>query len=166
MPGWRLTLPQAAGEHVDVRMPVGGPARDGEIQAPAALAERVGAYVRGTTLQPVARLRTHRALRPLHAPNGSTLAEFAMNEVRATALVGGVSTPPSTSWREFQIELIDGDRPLLAAIRRVLTTSGARTVRATSEVERALGHRLASADADPGPPQPPDGSTSSRWRRI
>lgn len=146
--GWRLTLPQAAGERVDVRMQVDGSASDGGMHAPVALAQRVGAYVRGAPLQPVARLRTHRALRPLLDANGNTLAEFAMNEVRATMLADGMSTPPAATWREFQIELVDGERPLLDAIRGVLKASGARAVRPTSELERALGQHVTKAAAE------------------
>lgn len=151
--GWRLTLPQEAGAQVDVRMPVDGSAHDSGIHAPAPLAQRVGAYVPGAALEPVVRLRTHRALRPLLDTTGNTLAEFAMNEVRATVLEDGVSTPPSTRWREFRIELVEGERPLLEAIRRLLMASGARAVRVTSELERALGHRFAG-DAGTRPAEP------------
>jgi inorganic triphosphatase YgiF len=145
--GWRLTLPQAAGERIEVRIPVGGSTYDSEMHAPATLAQRVGAYVKDAALQPVARIRTHRVVRPLLDADGNTLAEFVLDEIQATVLMHGAAMPNSTTWSELQVELVDGEPRLLDAIRRVLMASGARAARATSELERALGRHLGSVAA-------------------
>lgn len=139
--GWHLKLPRTAGERIEVRLPALSEPADGSRQVPAVLAERLGAYVTGIELRPVARLRTHRIVYPVLDADQQTLAEIAVDEVRSTILVQPPVLPDSV-WRELEVELVAGDRRLLHQLRDVVVASGAMAARATSKLERALGELL------------------------
>lgn len=140
--GWHLKLPRAHGERVEMHMPLSDSAYTSELRAPAGLTRRVNAYVQGASLRPVARLRTHRVAYPLLGVGGIVLAEFAVDDVLATVLLKAATLPISTTWSELEVELVEGDRPLLEAIRGLLLTSGARAARTASKLERALSREL------------------------
>ncbi|MEV0776904.1 CYTH and CHAD domain-containing protein [Streptomyces sp. NPDC050428] len=128
-----------AGWHL--KFPVGNDVRD-EIQAPLSdtlpdeLAALVRSRVRGAELAPVVRLRTSRDLSLLVDKSGRTLAEVAVDTVRAQRLPDGSGT---AGWTEIEVELADdGDPALLDAVEKVLRKAGVRPASASSKLARAL----------------------------
>lgn len=158
-----LTLRRRTGggdEGWHLKFPVGDGVRD-EIQAPLSdtlpdeLAALVRSRVRGAELTPVVRLRTSRDLSLLVDGAGRTLAEVAVDSVRAERLPAGTGT---ADWTEIEVELADdGDPALLDAVEKVLRKAGVRPASATSKLARALadtapaGRKRARAASKRGP---------------
>ncbi len=131
-PGWHLKLPTGDGRH-EVQAPLG------EAEAvPELLRDAVQVLVREQALTPVATVRNRRTARRLLDTNGAVLAEVA--DDRVTAWTGDPIAP--RSWREWEVELVEGDRSLLTAAGRLLAASGARPSRSASKLARTLGDRL------------------------
>lgn len=99
------------------------------------VAERTG----GLAVAPVVVLRTTRAVRQLVAADGRVLAEVADDRVRADVLA---PPPGSATWREVEVELVEGDEALLDAVEQVLLAAGARPAATPSKLARALGERV------------------------
>jgi CHAD domain-containing protein len=138
--GWHLKTPATGSSRTEHRLPLTGDADE----VPAELAGLVRAIVRRRSLRPVARLRTQRVETPLRDARGRTLALVAQDRVTAET-DGRVQ-----SWQEVEVELVDGDAALLAAVERRLTAAGATPAAGPSKVARALGDRLtAPAGAKP-----------------
>ncbi|MEP6797615.1 MAG: CYTH and CHAD domain-containing protein, partial [Lapillicoccus sp.] len=137
--GWHLkTMTSAADERAERRLPLGRAVRT----VPRPLRDLIQAVVRGRDLVAVVRLSTVRVESPLLAPGGETLAHVCDDSVTAEVLGGG----GTTSWREWEVELADGDRRLLEAVDGAMTRAGAHLADSPSKLARALGDRL--------PPQP------------
>jgi CHAD domain-containing protein len=150
--GWHLKLPAAEGRH-EVRLPPGRAVRT----VPKELRTAVQGFVRGRRLGPVATLRTRRTVRSLLDADGAVLAEVADDEVTAEVPTGDGEAGPE-SWREWEVELVDGGSPMLAALAPALREAGARPATAASKLARALGDR---APTGPTPLRP----TAPRLRR-
>ena len=118
---------------------------------PAALHDLVLARVRGRPLVPIATLRTHRIVHHLLGPGGTPMAEVADDRVT------GESGSAVTAWREVEVELMDGDRDLLAAVGGRLQEAGAEPSGASSKLARLLDIR---PDGDEAPTVGP-GSTAA-----
>jgi len=134
--GWHLKLPVALDERTEVHAPLGA---EGE-PVPEALAAAVRARVRGAALAPVATLHTRRTVRVLRDPTGAVLAEVADDAV--TSRAPGADGVHLESWREWEVELVTGDRGLLAAAAVLLSAAGAASSDWPSKLARALGDRL------------------------
>ena len=150
--GWHLKLP-ADKARLEVHRPAG---RSGS-PVPAELTALIRSLLRDRTPHPVVRLRTTRALTQLLDDEGRVLAEIADDTVTAT--VQGQQAP--TSWRELEVELVDGPVRLLPAVGRRLRRQGAVPAAYPSKLARALdGH----SPAQPAlPPRPvPNGHRGSR----
>ena len=137
-PGWHLKLP-AGSDRLELRES----ARTPPPAVPASLVPLVRSRTRGEPLAPVLRLRTRRYVQLLLDADGRVLAEVADDRVIAEPLPEG---GPS-SWREIEVELVDGDRDLLAAAGRALRSAGAKRARTASKLARALADRLPAAPA-------------------
>jgi CHAD domain-containing protein len=111
---------------------------------PAALLALVRARVRDQRLAPVAELSTTRTVHRLLAADGTPLAELADDVVSGQPLPDG-SGPP-LSWREWEVELLQGDRSLLDDAQRVLLEAGATGSRSASKVGRVLSRRQQARD--------------------
>ncbi|RYV49754.1 CYTH and CHAD domain-containing protein [Pengzhenrongella frigida] len=140
--GWQLNVPVSADEWLDVRAPPGQEASG----VPAGLAAVIAARVRESTLQPVATLRTARTVRRLRDAHGRVLLEVADDAVTST-------TPTATAavvdaWREWDIELVQGDRDLLARALTRLRSAGGSSPQWPSKLTRALGDRLVATPAE------------------
>ncbi|SCX58636.1 CHAD domain-containing protein [Klenkia marina] len=141
--GWHLKLPAEAGARRELHSPLGR-----AVKAPprATLAPVLGVVRRAPTAQ-VATLATRRTLTTLLAEDGRVLAEVADDQVTGTALP---ATPGDavvvTTWREVEVELVDGDEGLLSAVGAELEVSGARPSASAAKLARVLADRLA------GPP--------------
>lgn len=136
--GWHLKLRLAGDgpqERVEVRHPPGPAGNDGAV--PAGLVAQVRALVRDHPLAPVAVLRTTRVQRHLLAADGTALAVVADDVVCAERLPPG--TAPRTTWRELEIELVDGDRKVLRAAAEHLRRQGIAPSGSSSKLARALG---------------------------
>ena len=157
--GWHLKLPAGSAKgSVGDRTELAEPLGDGE-EVPPTLRAMVRAYVRGRTLRPVARLDTERTVYRLLGEDGTALAEAADDVVSARALGDGGTTV--SSWREWELELIDGPIELLDAAGPVLLDAGAGLAASSSKLARALGDRLSDLPKRPNL----DGLTAQRPAR-
>ena len=135
--GWHVKLPVASGERLEVRQSLGKAVRE----VPVQLVRMVRVHVRDRPLQPVVTIRTRRVVHRLLGPDGSVLAELSDDHV--TAEVAG-SEPES--WREWELELVDGPRELLDAAAPLLREAGAVPAAGPSKLARALGDRVPSPE--------------------
>ncbi len=138
--GWHLKLPLDDGSRLELHRPLGR-SRRANPPVPAALLRQVRARVREAPLAPVAQLATRRIVHRLYGEGDRLLAEVADDQVRAE-VIGKESTV--TGWRELEVELVNGDRDLLAAVGAVLRAAGARPATSGSKLAHALGDRLPS----------------------
>jgi CHAD domain-containing protein len=109
------------------------------------------ALTRDRKLDPVALVRTHRAVHRLRSGDGSVLAEVTDDRVTAQSPPDGSDTP--RSWREWEVELVDADTDFLADVAACLGEAGALPAQTQSKLMRALGDRAPKtasvADAAP-----------------
>ena len=133
--GWHLKLPLADGERLEVHRPIGrGQA------PPAALTALVRGLVRANRLEAVATLVNRRTVHQLLDRDGKVLAELADDAVTGERhdVEGHVVT-----WRELEIELVDGDRGVLAALDAAVRKAGVQPASSGSKVGRVLGSPVA-----------------------
>ena len=136
--GWHLKLPVSAEERIELRRPLGR----ATAKAPKPLVDEVRAIVRDRPLTPIAVLATRRVERQLLDEQGRGLAVVSDDTVRAERLVG---EPTTTSWREVEVELLEGDRGVLEGVSRRLREGGLRRSGAPSKLVRALGEAVDQA---------------------
>lgn len=129
--GWHLKTPGDGTSRTEHRLPLDGTPDT----VPAQLTGQIRAIIRRRTLKPIARLRTHRVETPLRDAKGNTLALVAQDQVVAETDGG------EQRWQEVEVELVDGDAKLLAAVERVLLKAGATPAEGPSKVARALGNK-------------------------
>ena len=126
--GWHLKLPVADGERLEVRRPLGT-----RPPVPLALRRLLVTVAGDEPLVPVATLVTHRAVHHLTGPDGTVLAELADDLVT----VEREGAEP-VRWRELEIELVDGDPAMLAALDKAVRGSGVKPSAASSKIGRVL----------------------------
>lgn len=143
-PGWHLKLPTAE-DRYEVQVPLGRSTRT----PPIRMRSRVQAIVRGERLAPIAIVRNRRVAHRLLDSEGRILAEVSEDMVSATDSY----TATATAWREWEVELVDGDGVLLLAAAEALLAGGATRSRSPSKLARALGDRM-PAEPEPGRPSP------------
>jgi CHAD domain-containing protein len=156
--GWHVKLPAAAGARRELHSPVGRAART----PPKAVLEPVLGIVRSAPAEQVAALRTRRQVVELRNAEGGVLAEIADDHVTGTAL----STEPGgaavvTAWRELEVELVDGDEALLAAVAEAVQAAGAQPAASPSKLARVLADRLADVDGAAPPAAAPEPATGT-----
>jgi CHAD domain-containing protein len=128
--GWHLKMPAGPHTRREIRLPLG----DGGLKVPAELAERVLVYTRSKLLRPAAVITTMRTRLLLLGDEGASLAELAVDSVRAKPSKGA-----GENWREVEFELTGGDSDLLDAADKLLRRSGLRQAANTAKFERAMG---------------------------
>jgi len=133
--GWHLKLPLADGERLEVHRPLGR-----SKTPPTALTALVRGWVRTQRLEAVATLVTRRTVHQLLARDGRVLAELSDDSV--TGERHG-DEGPSMTWRELEIELVDGDREVLAALDAAVRAAGLLPAKGASKVGRVLGSSTA-----------------------
>ena len=147
--GWHLKLPAGrAREEVSVDA---GPG-----QVPGPLIALVRSRLRSGELRPVAVLSTRRVARRLLGPDGTPLAELADDTVVGRPLPAG----PELRWREWEVELLEGDEDLLQAVSDRLLLAGATPAAAASKLGRVLPRPAGpdgAATEDEGPRRPTAG---------
>lgn len=130
--GWHLKLPVAAGKRREIREALGSdPA-----SVPQRLKQLVRAHTRDQDLVPVARLKTRRTVLRLFAADGTALAEFSDDRVDSQTIV---EPRGQTTWREWELELIDGPKRLLKAADTLLAATGHLPAALPSKLARGLG---------------------------
>jgi len=126
------------------------------LRPPVALLRQVRGATRDAAVRPVAELRTHRAELRLLGDDATVLAVVADDRVEARVLLAGdaehASGPaPAVTWREVEIELVDGDTDLLDALAVRMHASGLGDAPIQSKLRRTLADRLpALPSADDG----------------
>jgi inorganic triphosphatase YgiF len=138
--GWHLKVPMAKGARQEVRAPLGV----GVHRVPARLAGLVAAHVRGHELVPIVTVQTTRTIRRLRGRRGEVLAEVADDVVLGRRL--DADQRPA-SWREIEVELVDGPTGVLDAVEARLRAAGAVPSPAGSKLAHVLGDDLTP---DPG----------------
>jgi CHAD domain-containing protein len=147
--GWHVKLPAVAGARRELHSPLGRATRT----PPKAVLEPVLGIVRRAPVAPVATLRTRRVVTELVDAAGRVLAEVADDHVTGTALPARPGEAATVMvWREVEIELVDGDEELLAAVATVVIGAGARPADSPSKLSRVLGERLAALETPEAPP--------------
>ncbi len=148
--GWHLKVESGRDERTEHRCPLGV-----SESVPEGLSDLIRGVVHDRPLELVARLHTRRTETPLLDRAGDVLALLCDDEVEAetyapdpTTAGRGDPVPESTMrWREWEIELVGGDRSLLAAAARVLLAAGAHPGVSPSKLAHALGDRLPEPEA-------------------
>ncbi len=155
--GWHLKLPAAKRGRIEVHRPLG----ESGSPVPADLLGLVRVQLRGRPVELVARISTRRTVHRLIGEGGRVLAEVADDLVTAEALGAELTT---SSWREIEVELRDGDEALLAEAGDVLLAAGARPSDASSKLSRTLGRRLAELDRPVVASRPPGEAATTAGR--
>ena len=145
--GWRLLLPVASDEPIEVHAPLGP--RDAGI--PVELVVAVRAWARESRVEPVVTLRVARAVRRLRDARGRVLVEVADDAV--TSRAPGADDAVVDAWREWRAELVHGDRELLASVVKRLGSGGGTSPEWASALARALGDRLVPGESAAAPQQ-------------
>jgi CHAD domain-containing protein len=142
--GWHVKRPVSdltktgTGDRTETHSPLTDPAGG----VPAEVAAQVRELTHGEPLEPVAVIHTRRLERPLRGRDGTVLALVADDLVAATA--GDPGTVQS--WREVEVELVDGGRELLDEVEARLRATGARPAGTASKLARVLGDRWPAPD--------------------
>lgn len=132
--GWHLKLPSAVeqGDRHEIHLPLARAKHTVPKRFRTALAGLVG----DQDLVLVATLVTHRTQRALLDDRGRVLAEVVDDRVEARP-AGAESEEPLT-WREIEVELVEGDEDLLGATEQRLGDSGATASVRRSKLELVL----------------------------
>ena len=138
--GWHVKLPASAGARRELHSPMGRATKS----VPKAVLEPLLGIVRRAPVVQVATLRTRRVVTPLLGEDGRVLAEVADDHVTGTAFPAEPGEAAVvTTWREVEVELVDGDEDLLAAVGAALVDAGAEPSDSPSKLSRVLADRLA-----------------------
>jgi CHAD domain-containing protein len=130
--GWHLKVPSGDGRD-ERRLPLGRAIR----RPPRRLGDAVLGWSRGAPLVEVAIIETRRTTYPLLGTADRVLAELADDEVHGTRADG-----ETTSWREWEVELVDGESHLLEGADALMQSRGVAPSAAERKVARVLGDRL------------------------
>jgi CHAD domain-containing protein len=134
--GWTVKLRQGEAKGAVARDEI---SFDGDPRhPPAEVCSLLRAFIRHEQLQPVATIVTDRRRQRLHRDEGDGIVEVADDWVNSS--VGGEDGP---SFREIEVELIEGDDHLLGDVVGSLHKAGAGAADPASKLERVLGGRPA-----------------------
>ena len=129
--GWHVKLPVSAGKRLEIQHPLGRAVR----KVPIQVVRAVRVHVRDNELVPVVTLKTRRIVHRLLDADGEVLAELADDHVTAES-----EDSKPDSWREWEIELVNGEPELLEAAEALLRGgrcgAGVRTEQARAGARR------------------------------
>src|SRR3954470_1314925 len=149
--GWHLSSPKDEGTLTEAHRPLGRATKT----APQGLLAAVRALVRDHPLVPLCRAGTRRLEHALRGEDGVVLARLCDDQVHTERLQGPARVQ---TWREWTVELVDGEPALLDRVeQRLLAVGAAAPATVTSELARSLGE-------DVPPPDRRSGSKSARKR--
>ncbi len=129
--GWHLKLPGDGPARRELQLPL-----DDAAQPPAQLVELVADLLDGPLVE-IAALSTHRVERDLIGREGRRLAVFCDDRVESRGLTE--QGQRHGTWREWELELVEGDEALLVDAEAVLAAAGARPAENASKLARAIG---------------------------
>ncbi|MGY2080622.1 CYTH and CHAD domain-containing protein [Modestobacter sp. SYSU DS0657] len=159
--GWHVKLPAVAGARRELHSPLGRATKT----PPKAVLELVLGVVRRAPVGQVAELRTRRVVTALQDAEGRVLAEVADDHVTGTALPAEPGAAAVvTTWREVEVELVEGDESVLAAVGEALVAAGARPATSPAKLSRVLADRIAALDGA-GPDVRPAGRTAPKGKK-
>ena len=144
--GWHLKVPVADRSRSEIRLPLGR----GTTRVPPRLVAMTYAVTMGRELVPVVQIDTDRTVRRLVDGTGKAIVEVADDLVTARHLRPSDASgeiPAATSWREIEVELVDGTPGLLDAVDPALRASGLAPARSASKLARALDRAPATRGA-------------------
>ena len=140
--GWHLKVPRAEDTRTEHRLPLGRATKS----VPRGLLPPVRAIVRDRRLAPVARVKTRRREYTLLDEDSTALAKVCDDAVEAERLeVQSDGEGDVLGWREWEVELVDGDQGVLEAIEARLLDVGAIKASADSKLGRVLGDAVPAA---------------------
>ncbi|SDF97418.1 CHAD domain-containing protein [Blastococcus aurantiacus] len=148
--GWHVKLPASGDARRELHSPLGRATR----RPPKAVVAPLVGVLRGAAPVAVAQLRTRRVVTVLRDVDGRPLAEVADDSVSATRLSGPEGTVEVRSWREVEVELLQGDRDLLTRVGEHLVEAGAERTSRASKLARALGLEPGQPDASAAEVEP------------
>src|SRR4051794_6222727 len=149
--GWDLSFPTDKGTLTEAHRPLGRATKT----APKGLLAPVRALVRDHPLVPVVRVSTRRLEHALRGEDGLVLARLCDDHVRTERLQGPARVQ---SWRDWTVELVEGEPALLDRVeQRLLAGGAAAPATVASELARSLGEDVPAPDRR-------SGSRSSRKR--
>lgn len=165
--GWHLKVPAADGARSEVRLP---PGRSGS-PLPEPLRRMVRARTLDRPLVPVAKVTTRRTARRLFDATDRPVLELADDHVTARRVLplggAGDATGPEVTWRELEVEALDGGTALVDAAEAELVSRGLRPASHPSKVARVLGLDTGGGSgADRGQGRPAKRGTSSTGARA
>lgn len=131
--GWHLKTPVGP----NTRREIHSPLRDGDdLQVPGELMELILVHTRGKAVRPAAVIKTRRQRLELLGESGQSLAELAIDDVRAHRQDGD-ATPKG--WHEVELELTGGDGELLREADKFLLKGGLTRSAQVAKFARAMG---------------------------
>ncbi len=135
--GWHLKMPAGVHARREIQVPLG----DDDAGVPDELADRIRVHARGKAVRPRAVISTRRQRLILLGESGTSLAELAVDDVRARRKTRGKETHGKTesSWREVELQLTGGDHAVLDAVDKLLLQSGLRRSASSAKFERVVG---------------------------
>lgn len=140
--GWHLKLPSGQDTRTELRRPLGRSVRT----VPASLLQPVRALVRDRPVVPVARVCTRRREQVLWGEGEVVLARLCDDQVSAERL----REPRAASgWREWEVELVEGNADLLDLVEGRLGEAGAEPAPGATKLARALGDALPEPEPEP-----------------
>jgi len=154
--GWHLKVPEGR-DRIEVRAPLGRAVRT----PPVALRRAVVAWTRGAALSPVATIATLREVVDLLHEDGRVLAQLADDLVVGTPADGEAPV----EWRQWELELMEGDAALLAAAEQLLAGLGVPVSASQLKLETVLGDRMPQPE-DLGKPSPDEPAGGILHRRL
>ncbi|MFC4785144.1 CYTH and CHAD domain-containing protein [Nocardioides sp. MAHUQ-72] len=140
--GWHLKLPVGQGRD-EIRLPLSAARK----APPRRLLDIVRGRTRGAPVVAVATVVTRRTERPLQDESGTVLAELADDEVVGTDLERG----SEVSWREWEVELVEGDVTLLDAVDQLMQAADVPASGRPRKILHVLGDRLEELEPVPAP---------------
>lgn len=140
--GWHVKAP-AEGGRSEIGWPIGEVADDeADPIVPEEIVDAVSSWA-APPFVPLARVRNHRTAYALRGADGSLIAEFVDDRVRAR----DERTGTETSWREWEVELgpagpddVAQRAAFFAAVDAAVFAAGGRPASSGSKLARALGH--------------------------
>jgi CHAD domain-containing protein len=148
--GWHLKVPSGPDTRTELRQPLGTAVGT----VPERLLEPVRALVRDRPVVPVARVANRRREQVLWGDDDVALARLCDDHVSAERLL---EPRAASAWREWEVELVEGDVGLLDLVERRLCEAGATSAPGSSKLARTLGDAL---------PPPEPGPTDDELRRA
>ena len=148
--GWHLKLPSAVDPEArhELRIPLGRAIRT----VPKRFRTTVQGLAGAQALSAVATVSTRRTVWQLLDEDDGVLVEVADDHVDGRAVhVGADDDAPRLSWREIEVELVEGRGRLLDRVGKRLTGAGARATPRRSKLAEVLGKEARDPEAPAHP---------------